>query len=166
VDENGNELSRDSKNYHFIGKYNFNLDKATPEPFGFMHDDSDFGYEGSGEEKKNSIYCFEFLDNNEKVCNFIHDAESTYIDYDVNDPKDKEYELNEKTEAERYYDSWYSLRINEEGDIVPGWRRGFESRYPEDKEEATDADVLWRLASWINGLYDLRYNQNKKDEAV
>jgi hypothetical protein len=26
----------DSSNYQFIGRYNFNLDKATPEPFGFV----------------------------------------------------------------------------------------------------------------------------------
>ena len=45
VDKDGNELSRDAKNYQFIGKYNFNLDKATPEPFGFMHDDTNFGYD-------------------------------------------------------------------------------------------------------------------------
>jgi hypothetical protein len=25
----------DSTDYQFIGRYNFNLDKATPEPFGF-----------------------------------------------------------------------------------------------------------------------------------
>jgi hypothetical protein len=30
-------------NYEYIGKYNLNLDKATPKPFGFKHDD-DFGY--------------------------------------------------------------------------------------------------------------------------
>ena len=29
--------------YEYIGKYNLNLDKATPEPFGFNHDD-DFGW--------------------------------------------------------------------------------------------------------------------------
>ena len=37
--------SKDGKDYEYIGKYNLNLDKATPEPFGFKHDDSDFGYE-------------------------------------------------------------------------------------------------------------------------
>lgn len=85
--------------YKYIGKYNLNLDKATPEPFGFNHDDSDFGYlpvgetyydieyddEGEyadtkeGEELKtvteektiNSIHCFEFLDNAVEVCNFV-----------------------------------------------------------------------------------------------
>lgn len=52
--------SNDGKNYEFIGKYNLNLDKATPEPFGFMYGDGDF----------NDIHCFEFLDNNVEICNF------------------------------------------------------------------------------------------------
>jgi hypothetical protein len=88
-----------SGTYQYIGKYNLNLDKATPEPFGFDHDDSDFGYLGVGEsyyeidydaddkyidtregeeykevaegEKINSIHCFEFLDNAVEVCNFL-----------------------------------------------------------------------------------------------
>jgi hypothetical protein len=132
--------------YEYIGKYNLNLDKATPEPFGFMNDtdidyipkivkdekdpskdelmvskpkfnkqqnsldiiptikirekDKDgndiikelnekqalelwnktkFGYllnkneqlEIVNDEKLNAIYCFEFLDNAVKVCNFL-----------------------------------------------------------------------------------------------
>lgn len=36
--------------FKFIGKYNLNLDKATPEPFGFNHDNSDFGYLKPGDE--------------------------------------------------------------------------------------------------------------------
>ena len=117
-------------------------------------------------KKQNSIYCYEFLDNNEAVCNFIHDTESTYTRYSVeDDPETTVYEINDKTEQERYYDSWYSDRINEDGDIVPGWRRGFESRHPEDKEDYHDADVLFELASWLNDLYDLRFNKQQVDNA-
>lgn len=47
--------------YEYIGKYNFNLDKATPEPFGFNHDDSDFGYLGVGEP----YYAVEYDDEGE-----------------------------------------------------------------------------------------------------
>ena len=36
--------------YEYIGKYNLNLDKATPEPFGFNHDDDEFGWLDEGEE--------------------------------------------------------------------------------------------------------------------
>jgi hypothetical protein len=85
--------------YNYVGKYNLNLDKATPEPFGFDHDDSDFGYLEPGDEyyeieyddedkyidtkegedlkhvaegeKVNAIHCFEFLDNAVEVCNFL-----------------------------------------------------------------------------------------------
>ena len=35
--------------YEYIGKYNLNLDKATPEPFGFDHDDT-FGWLPEGEK--------------------------------------------------------------------------------------------------------------------
>ena len=35
--------------YKYVGKYNLNLDKATPEPFGFNHDDQ-FGWLNEGEE--------------------------------------------------------------------------------------------------------------------
>ena len=43
-------------NYQYIGKYNLNLDKATPEPFGFDYDDSDFGYLSPGDEYYQVLY--------------------------------------------------------------------------------------------------------------
>ena len=163
--------SPDGENYQFIGKYNLNLDKATPEPFGFKNDDnneeSKFGYltNENGEyvneqgeivdktNRINSIHCFEFLDNNVKVCNFLSDEQSN---------------ANEDltTETERYRDTWYGERENEEKDIVPGWAIGFESRYPEDKIGLHDADALWPLASWLNNLWDMRYNQGLETEAI
>lgn len=182
VDENGNPLDRSAKNYKYIGKYNFNLDKATPEPFGFMNDDDDekFGYLQDAEgnlvlddngKKINSIYCFEFLDNVEKVCNFLTDPESYYVDYKVTDPKDKVYEINDKTPAERYRSTWYDKRLNEDGDVVPGWCRGFESRYPDEYPKTRpegkkpiaehDADALKDFAFWLNALYVKRYGIKK-----
>ena len=150
VDENGNTLENVAANYHYIGKYNFNLDKATPEPFGFKEDPTDekFGFltDENGNlvlkdgEKQNSIFCFEFLDNNEKVCNFLSDATSN-----------ANPELT--TEVDRYYDTWYGTRINADNEEVPGWTIGFESRHPEDKVGLHDADALWPLASWLNELY-------------
>jgi hypothetical protein len=46
VDKDGNLMDiNDPNNYEYIGKYNFNLDKATPEPFGFLHVNGEsFGY--------------------------------------------------------------------------------------------------------------------------
>lgn len=152
--------------YEFIGKYNLNLDKATPEPFGFNHDNSDFGYlkpgdkyyeidyddddnyidtlEGEEEkevqegDKINSIHCFEFLDNGVKVCNFLPHADA------VDEGKGL------------YHNTWYGTYENKDGDLAPGWTLGFESRYPEDKVGYHDADSLWPLASWLNELYNIK----------
>ena len=140
--------------FEYIGKYNLNLDKATPEPFGFKEDENDpkFGFltdengnlvlDSEG-KKQNSIFCFEFLDNNEKVCNFLSDAVSN-----ANSAL--------TTEKDRYYDTWYGDRENADKEIVPGWTIGFESRHPEDKVGLHDADALWPLASWLNELWALR----------
>lgn len=151
--------------YEYIGKYNLNLDKATPEPFGFKQD-GDFGslkegnkyyfveYDEEGEyvgnetektvaagEKINSIHCFEFLDNAVDVCNFL--------------PK----------EGYTYRDTWYNTFTNSDNDSVPGWTLGFESRYPEDKVGYHDADALYPLASWLAELkvkYDEELAAGKK----
>lgn len=161
--------------YKYIGKYNLNLDKATPEPFGFNHDDTDFGYLATGDEyyqvqyddegdvfvgqlnptgggdyvagqtevkttvqdgeKVNSIHCFEFLDNAVEVCNFLGKKKA------------------DGTSRYSYEETWYNTFTNSDGDQVPGWTLGFESRYPEDRIGYHDADMLYPLASWINKLY-------------
>lgn len=157
--------SPDGINYEYIGKYNLNLDKATPEPFGFRNDDTNFGYETDIEgnlildengNKKNSIYCFEFLDNAVPVCNF---KSRSGVDGD--------------NEVEKYYHTWYdnftTAGVSDKDEVTgaaPGWTFGFESRYPEDKKGKNDADVLYELANWLNELYDLRYNQGKEEEAL
>lgn len=63
-------------NYTYIGRYNFNLDKATPEPFGFIpkiNGNKSLGYEIDSEgnlvldEEGNPhdiVQCWEFLNNN------------------------------------------------------------------------------------------------------
>ena len=152
--------------YKYIGKYNLNLDKATPEPFGFDHNknDSDFGYlepgdkyyeiqyddegkyvEGQIEIEKtvsegetvNSIHCFEFLDNAVEVCNFLPKA------------------------GYNYEETWYGTFVNKDNERVPGWTLGFESRYPEDRVGYHDADALYPLASWLNALYNLRKQEEE-----
>ena len=133
--------------FEYIGKYNLNLDKATPEPFGFKNVPEEYDAAASdkfgwNEDGTNSIFCFEFLDNNVKVCNFLSD-ETSNANPDL------------KTEEDRYYDTWYGTRVNEDKESVPGWCIGFESRHPEDKVGLHDADALWPLASWLNSLYYL-----------
>lgn len=142
--------SKDGKSYEYIGKYNLNLDKATPEPFGFAHDDSDFGYEkdqngdlilDDNGKKINSIYCFEFLDNAVEVCNF-----------QIKDPYDN------------YKDTWYKTYTDKEGKVKFGWEEGFESRYPElDDVKSDSADALYPLASWLNELQTLREKEENED---
>ena len=183
--------------FKYIGKYNLNLDKATPEPFGFNHDDSDFGYLSPGDEyyaiqydddgkkfigqekpgdggdyddteageeklvvqegqKINSIHCFEFLDNAIPVCNFLRKPKAYIEDENGNlipDPSGGYYS---------YEDTWYK-GFESEGDIVPGWSLGFESRYPEDRIGYHDADMLYPLASWLSELYYLKTEGSKGD---
>lgn len=149
----------EQNSYQYIGKYNLNLDKATPEPFGFKHDDDDdstFGWlvneageytdlEGNIVDKANrvnSIRCFEFLDNKVPVCNFIGGI-STEVD------ENGEPIYSDAT----YEDTWYSIVKNKENKMVPGWTIGFESRHPEDIIDLHGADEWYRTASWINHLY-------------
>lgn len=154
--------------YEYIGKYNLNLDKATPEPFGFKHDEEfkdvvnleglteaeiakvKFGYlldeEGnlklSDGKKQNAIFCFEFLDNAVKVCNFL-----------AEDGKTDDLEEPIKT---AYWHTWYDTYKDDEGNDLPGWTKGFESRFPEDKTDRDDANALWEVASWIYQLNKLK----------
>lgn len=158
--------------YKYIGKYNLNLDKATPEPFGFLHDEeTNFGYlkddkgeldylkdadgefildENGEKQKQNSIFCYEFLDNAAyPVCNFLI---TSLADKDGNVPT-------------TYYDTWYKTFWHEKDETYyPGWRMGFESRYPEDDESTHGADAFYPLANWINELYTLRTSGASDEE--
>ena len=193
--------------FEYVGKYNLNLDKATPEPFGFNHDDTNFGYLKPGDEyykvtyydeedssvepwigqldpaeggdyfpgqtevkavvqeneKVNAIHCFEFLDNAVDVCNFLNRPKA-YIKNEagelVPDPVAGYY---------TYEETWYNA-FDKDGDMMPGWCAGFESRYPEDRVGFHDADMLYPFASWLNALhYDklsCQENINKAEEAL
>ena len=231
--------------FKYVGKYNLNLDKATPEPFGFNHDDNDndFGYlspndnywavqykdgddifigqekpsDGgdyadtkSGEEelrvqegqKINSIHCFEFLDNAVSVCNFLN-KQTNKKDYEIDSSQPEEAFLyfpaenitkkiydeaegnfylkdgntykpatGEFDSSIQYYtqhysfkDTWYRTFKNKDGDLVPGWALGFESRYPEDRIGYHDADMLYPLAKWLNELYLLRLEEEEQGKS-
>ena len=123
--------------YEYIGKYNFNLDKATPEPFGFKNTPEEydasatekFGWDANGE---NTIRCFEYLDNSIRVCNFLPKTGKTY------------------------QETWYELITDTTGKTHYGWTEGFESRHPEDIVDEHGADCLYTMASWVNELYNLR----------
>ena len=136
--------------YEFVGKYNFNLDKGTQEPFGFFPDPEEWPEEGAPSEVPegsfgwakaedtytkeesglvNTIHCYEFLNNASELANF----------------------LKEPGDA-TFYDTFYKSVIDGE-DIIPNWFRSYESRYPEGEEDdGSDVDIesFYRLASWVN----------------
>lgn len=125
--------------YEYIGKYNFNLDKATPEPFGFKNTPEEYDADapekfGWDENGKNTIRCFEYLDNSIKVCNFL--------------PK----------EGKTYHETWYELVTDPTTKKTHyGWTEGFESRHVEDLVGKNDADCIYTMASWVNELAEMRY---------
>jgi hypothetical protein len=64
--------------------------------------------------------------------------------------------LYEKTEFKKdaYWHTWYDDKEEGFGD----WTKGFESRYPEDKDGTYDADALYPLAHWLYELNNLRHS--------
>jgi len=117
-------------------------------------------------EKINSIHCFEFLDNAVEVCNFLNKPKGYLKDENGNliygddgmpipDPDGGLY---------TYEETWYNTFKDADGDSVPGWSLGFESRYPEDRIGYHDADMLYPLASWLNELYNLKNSGETAEE--
>ena len=172
--------------YEYVGKYNLNLDKATPEPFGFNHDDSDFGYLAPGDKYYEILYAEEdknykdpfvgqkeptegadYVPNQketektvlegEKV-NSIHCFEFLDNSVEVCNFLGKAKVIDPDTDEilERY--SYYDTWYGT-FDKAPGWTLGFESRYPEDRVGYHDADMLWPLANWLNQLQLLRIEE-------
>ena len=144
--------------YEFVGKGNFNLDKATHEPFGFMPDpekepsvvdDSTFGWDindgtntilGTIQDKPNyilpedkpiinAIHCYEFLNNAANLANFRSDSDK-----------------------ETFEESFFKT-VTSDGEQVPNWFTAYESRYPEgDEDDGSDINIgpFYRLCSWLN----------------
>ena len=171
--------------YEYIGKYNLNLDKATPKPFGFKHDD-DFGYLQEGDpyykvtyydEKDPTVIPFIGQSNPdeggdyypeqdeelatvgpEEKINSIHCFEFLDNAVEVCNFLKKVKAVDEDqnpTDWYSFYDTWYGKFKNNKGEEVPGWALGFESRYPEDRLGYHDADMLYDFASWLHNLYTL-----------
>ena len=136
--------SGDDDDYTYIGKYNLNLDKATPEPFGFKNVPEEYDANapvkfGWDEQGNNTIRCFEFLDNSVLVCNFL------------------------AKEGKTYEETWYELITDPTTKKTHyGWTEGFESRHPEDIVDEHGADCLYPMASWVHELYTLRQTDEAK----
>lgn len=143
----------ENDDYQFVGKYNLNLDKATPEPFGFLNypeeapeeiNENTFGWAIDKEtgEIINSIHCYEVLNNSDPLVTFESIAG-----------------VEGDTPEERFRNSFYNKRKNEDQEVVPGWALAFESRQPEQpKPENEEIDVnikpFYRLCAWLNSTKD------------
>ena len=158
--------------YEFIGKGNFNLDKATHEPFGFMSDpekieninEAKFGWDendgtnnikGTLQEKPNyvaieqepyinSIHCYEFLNNAANLANFLSDSD-----------------------GETFEESFFKT-VNSDGDLVPNWFTAYESRYPEgDADDGSDINIgpFYRLCKWLNSTSQVEATNNPLEES-
>ena len=127
--------------FEFVGKYNLNLDKATQEPFGFFPDPeekpsvitgSEFGWIADSEGNiKESIHCYEFLNNASALANFLSESGKTF--------------------EETFFGEKFDSAGVSQG---PGWFSSYESRYPEQDSDLKGSDVdiasFYRLCSWIN----------------
>lgn len=149
--------------YEYIGRYNFNLDKATPEPFGFephvegknilgyevdengelvyRNDDGEIIEPNSDSKPHNIIQCWEILNNDTKSpSKFL--TEDGYSNFLIN--------MREK------------------------WNSYFEDRYPDvlvgalKDEEWTQLNQLdlenglFRMACWVNSTATTEANENRK----
>ena len=167
----------ETNTYEYIGKYNLNLDKATPEPFGFKNDEN-FGYLPINYEYYNELPLYKEDEN----------GDLKYIGENANSAKQEKVEkngtvnaihcfefldnavevcnfINKKGES-NYYDTWYKTFTNKDNEQVPGWTLGFESRYPEDKVGYHDADSLYQVAFWIHSLYDQYLKEITKEDGT
>ena len=153
--------------YEFIGKYNFNLDKATHEPFGFNYDkNSDFGWTPNEYKTVNIIneksfngYPFDLFikenDNYIKAESYIKNTQYYTIKNHVHC-----YEfLNNASNLANFLsddnltfeETFNKIIETEDKELVPNWFASYESRYPEFEDaESTDIDSWFRLCNWIN----------------
>ena len=90
-------------NVSFLGKYNFNLPKRAPAPYGYDKDDT--------------LESWEFENNTSDLMIFKTD----------------------------YFDP--TTYINDEGDVLPNWRKDFEARFPSD--EWLNIDILQEFVSFV-----------------
>ena len=161
--------------FEFVGKYNYNLDKATQEPFGFFHDEREgkiFGWDPNekikanvGSEKAFTGYPFDL---------YVKENDDTYTKLDMKTAtydsslKDRYYSIKNKIhcyeflnngsnlvrfqtgENETFEESFYKIVKDSDGKDVPNWFTAYESRYPEFGDYAsTDIDSWYEFCNWV-----------------
>lgn len=155
----------DSENYQFIGRYNFNIDKATPEPFGFPPMKVYTGNTTST-GRKEVLVCGLATEEVEGMTVLPLDAEGNEIEKDLtqcwemknNDPSSPTKFLT----LPEYSDFMSSLTTGD------NWLGYYEDRYPdeivgdtEDGKDTSEATAAWfALCNWLNSyqLFDSNGN--------
>ena len=155
--------------YEFIGKYNFNLDKATHEPFGFEHDGTVFGCDEGYKEvqiEKEKVF------KNYPFKLYTKTADENYIEAISYNPNETYYSIKNKIHCYEFlnnssnlanflndededFETTFNKIVTSDNKQVPNWYTSYESRYPEFEDYAsTDIDSFYRLCSWINSTKD------------
>lgn len=165
----------DSEDYQYIGRYNFNLDKATPEPFGFIPQTVYTGetiVDEQGRERKVVNSCGHKVEKVNGKTVLPLDAEGKEIKRDIvqcweflnNDANTPVKFRNPQNSSGIPMTAYLSTQVGDKR----RWMEYFEDRYPdkmvsgaawelgntEEKEyKYLDEDLnngLFRLVSWIN----------------
>ena len=147
--------------YEYIGRYNLNLDKATPEPFGFKPQivrneqgeiiDS-IGYkEDENDKLVDIVQCWEFLNN---------DAQTPVKFLSENSYKNN-FADNMKYKWNKYFEDRYP-------DEISSWQKD-----NPDKLAADDAtwgpflsNGLFRLTEWVNSTATTEATNNEFEEPI
>lgn len=155
----------DSENYQFIGRYNFNIDKATPEPFGFPPMKY-FTGKTTSDGRREVVCCGLATEEVEGMTVLPLDAEGNEIEKDLtqcwemknNDPSSPTKFLT----LPEYPDFMSSLTTGD------NWLGYYEDRYPdeivgdtEDGKDTSEATAAWfALCNWLNSyqLFDSNGN--------
>ena len=159
--------------YEFIGKYNFNLDKATHEPFAFMHDENGtFGWDPDGykpvdikNEKAFNGYPFDLykLNDDNETYNKVESYDPTISQYYSIKNKIHCYEfLNNADNLDNFlndegmtFEETFNKIVLNDGKEVPNWYTCYESRYPEFEDyQSTDIQSWYELCEWVNSTKD------------
>ena len=156
--------------FEFIGKYNYNLDKATQEPFGFYHDEkATFGWDPTQkievdlvEEESYTDYPFDL---------YVKNDANEYVEVDRDTEKwskNKTYYsiknfihcyefLNNgnslvkfQADAGKTFEETFYKEVDSDGKTVPNWFTAYESRYPEFADhQSTDIGSWFTVCNWV-----------------
>ena len=145
----------DSEDYKFIGRYNFNIDKATPEPFGFPPMKYYTGrFTSTGRQEV--VCCGLATEEVEGMTVLPIDEEGNEIEKDLTQCWEmKNNDLNSPTKFLTLTGYTSFMESLTKGN---NWLNFYEDRYPdeivgatEDGEDTSEATAAWfALCNWLN----------------